>query len=361
MLAGVRIIEVEGLGPGPFAAMLLADLGADVVVVHRKQSSAVPGMPDQPVIDRGKRSIALDLKDAEDLAVFKKLVATADGLIEGFRPGVMERLGVGPDECMALNPKLVYGRMTGWGQSGPLAEVAGHDYNYIALSGAHWYASLPGQPPIAPPTLVGDIGGGAMYLVVGMLAGIMNARNTGDGTVVDAAIIDGSAHMMNLLMTFRASGAFSPERGKSLLDGPHWSRTYRTSDGGYMSVQCLEPKFYRIFLELMELHQDPDFTEQFDQSRWPQQSERLEQLFLSRSRQAWTELFDGTDACVAPVLEPGEAAQHPQIAARGVWQETGVGLQAAPAPRFSGQPDWQPCRSPARGEHANEILAEIGD
>ncbi len=226
--------------------MLLADLGAEIIVVHRKQAP-VPGLPERSLLDRGKRSIALDLRDAEDVAVLMRLIATADGLIEGFRPGVMERLGLGPDACQAVNKRLVYGRMTGWGQDGPLARTAGHDMNYTGVSGALWYASLPGEPPMAPPTLTGDIGGGALYLVIGMLAGIINARASGEGTVVDAAIVDGSAHMMNLLMVLGQIGGLSAERGTSLLDGPHWCRVYRTSDGGFISVQCIEPRFYAQF------------------------------------------------------------------------------------------------------------------
>ncbi|MEP2202906.1 MAG: CaiB/BaiF CoA-transferase family protein, partial [Tateyamaria sp.] len=221
MLDGIRIIEVEGLGPAPFSAMHLADLGADVIVVHRKGGPALPILPEAPVIDRGKRSIELDLKASDDVETLKKLIATADGLIEGFRPGVMEKLGLGPAECHAVNPALVYGRMTGWGQDGPMSAMAGHDMNYNSLSGALWYASLPGQPPVAPATLVGDIGGGALYLTVGMLAGIINARSTGEGTVVDAAIVDGSAHMMTLLMALRQSGPQNSIRGSSLLGGPH--------------------------------------------------------------------------------------------------------------------------------------------
>ncbi|MFZ2103479.1 MAG: CaiB/BaiF CoA-transferase family protein, partial [Oricola sp.] len=207
MLGGIRIVEIEGLGPAPFAAMHLADLGADVVTIHRRDGGSAPGFTDRNPLDRGKRSIALDLKDPADVETAKALIASADGLIEGFRPGVMERLGLGPDECRAANPALVYGRMTGWGQDGPRAQQAGHDLNYISTSGALWYASAPGDAPLTPPTLVGDIGGGALYLVVGMLAGILRARTTGEGTVVDAAIVDGSAHMMNLFMALGASGA----------------------------------------------------------------------------------------------------------------------------------------------------------
>lgn len=359
MLNGVRVVEVEGLGPGPFAGMLLADLGADVIVVHRKGGATVTGMPKKSLLDRGKRSIALDLKDAEDVAVFKGLIGTADGLIEGFRPGVMEKLGIGPEACHAVNPALVFGRMTGWGQSGPLSHAAGHDLNYISLSGALWYGSPPGEAPLTPPTLVGDIGGGALYLAVGMLAGIMNARATGQGTVVDAAIYDGSAHMMNLLMSLRQSGNLKSARGESLLDGPHWCRTYRTLDDGFMSVQCLEPKFYAIFLELLGLGDDPEFRHQFDKARWPDLTRRLAGIFASRTQGEWAAVFLGTDACVAPVLDPEAAMAHPMNAAREVWQEADGTLQAAAAPRFSTGPAWQPRPSPERGEHDSEIREEL--
>lgn len=359
MLDGIRIIEVEGLGPGPFAAMTLADLGADLVVVHRKGGNPTPGVPERSLLDRGKRSIELDLKDADDLAVFRRLVAGADGLIEGFRPGVMEKLGIGPAECHAINPALVFGRMTGWGQEGPLSHAAGHDLNYISMSGALWYAGVAGEPPVTPATLVGDIGGGALYLVVGMLAGIMQARATGRGTVVDAAIYDGSAHMMNLLMSLRQGGGMPETRGQGILDGPHWCRSYRTSDGGWISVQCLEPKFYAVFLELLGLHDDADFAGQFDRDLWPRATERLVSVFATRTRDEWEALFAGTDACVAPVLSPDEAAAHAMNAARGTWSAPDGVLQAAPAPRFSKQPDWQPKATPARGEHTDEILAEL--
>ncbi|MEY8841988.1 CaiB/BaiF CoA transferase family protein, partial [Cribrihabitans sp. XS_ASV171] len=310
MLSGIRIVEIEGLGPGPFAAMTLADLGAEVIVIHRKGGGVTPGMPERSLLDRGKRSIALDLKDADDLDTAKALIASADGLIEGFRPGVMEKLGLGPETCHAANPALVYGRMTGWGQTGPLAHAAGHDFNYISLSGAMWYASAPGEPPQTPATLVGDIGGGAMYLVAGLLAGILNARATGHGTVVDAAIYDGSAHMMNLLMSLRQAGGLSDTRGQSLLDGPHWSRTYACADGGFISIQALEPKFYARFLELMGLADDPEFRKQFDPEAWPVLTARLAGLFAQHPRAQWEEIFLGTDACVAPVLTPTEAAAH---------------------------------------------------
>lgn len=359
MLKGTRIVEIEALGPAPFAGMLLADLGADVIVIHRKQAS-MPGLPERSLLDRGKRSIALDLKDADDVAVLIRLIVTADGLIEGFRPGVMERLGLGPDACLAVNPRLVYGRMTGWGQDGPLARTAGHDLNYIGVSGALWYASLPGQPPMTPPTLVGDIGG-ALYLVIGLLAGIMNARASGQGTVVDAAIVDGSAHMMNLLMSLAQSGALAAERGRSLLDGPHWCRVYRTSDDGFISVQCIEPKFYALFLDRLGLAADPHFASQFDRDLWPELGGRLAAIFATRPRDEWVRLFEGSDACVGPVLGPHEAAVHPHMAARGTWLTVDGALQAAAAPRFSARARCSPAGSPARGEHDAEIRSGLAE
>ncbi len=359
MLKGIRILEVEGLGPAPFAAMTLADLGAEVICVHRPGAPPTPGMPERSLLDRGKRSITLDLKAPADAEVFLKLAATADGLIEGFRPGVMERLGLGPAECHAVNPGLVYGRMTGWGQDSPLAQTAGHDLNYISLSGALWYASNPGDAPLTPATLVGDIGGGAMYLVAGMLAGLLKARASGEGCVVDAAIYDGSAHMMNLLMSIRQAGHFGVTRGATLLDGPHWSRTYACADSGHISVQCLEPKFYALFLDKLGLAEDPAFQLQFDRAQWPVLTARLAGLFAAQPRDHWATLFDGSDACVAPVLNPEEAMAHP-MNARGTWATPDGVLQAAPAPRFSGQPEWEPPQIPERGQHGQDILAELG-
>lgn len=359
MLQGIRIVEVEGLGPAPFAGMLLADLGADVIVVHRAGGATTPGVADGSILDRGKRSIELDLKSSDDVALFKQLVATADGLIEGFRPGVMERLGLGPDDLHAIRPALVYGRMTGWGQDGPLAQSAGHDLNYVAMSGAAHYAANAGDAPFTPPTLVGDIGGGSMYLAVGMLAGIIAARASGKGTVVDAAICDGSAHMMNLLMSMRQSDMLSMTRGKSLLDGPHWSRCYACADGGFISVQCLEPKFYALFLDLMGLADDQTFKDQFDPMQWPTQTTALATRFATRPRDEWAALFLGTDACVAPVLSPLEAMAHPLNAARGNWVTAHGALQAAPAPRFAGTGPWSPPPSPARDQHRAEIVAML--
>lgn len=357
MLEGLKILEIEGIGPGPFAGMTFADLGADVIVVHRKSGKATPGIGTRSlIVERGKRSIALDLKDPADLDIVKALIARSDALIEGFRPGVMERLGLGPDIAHALRPSLVYGRVTGWGQSGPRALQAGHDLNYLALAGAAHFASPPGQPPVPPPTLVGDVGGGALYLVIGILAGVLKARATGRGCTVDAAIVDGSAHMMNLLMSL--GSGLSKGRGESLLDGPHWSRCYRCADGQYISVQCLEPQFYAEFLRILGLAEDAAFQRQMDPSLWPALADRLARLFSAYPRDHWADLFENTDACVAPVLAPAEAAAEPHMAERQVWTQTPAGWQAAPAPRFDGTAlAVRPL--PERDGHRAEILASL--
>nr|WP_309503504.1 CaiB/BaiF CoA-transferase family protein [uncultured Roseovarius sp.] len=356
MLSGVRIVEFEGLGPAPFAAMMLADLGADVICIHRHQPSSVTGPAS--LLDRGKKSITLDLKSPADRAVALALVADTDALIEGLRPGVMERLGLGPEPCHAVNPALVYGRMTGWGQDGPRAQSAGHDLNYLATSGALWYASDPGQPPFTPPTMLGDIGGGALYLVAGILAGLLAVRGGAHGPVVDAAMVDGSAHMMALLMAIRQAGHITTERGQSLLDGPHWSRCYVCADGGHVSVQCLEPQFYAAFLCLMGLDESPAFADQHDPTQWPRQTAQLAGLFAAEPVAHWAALFDGSDACVAPVLSPDAAAQDPHMQARGVWQAPGGVLQPSPAPRFDGarRPVAAP---PERGADSEAIRADL--
>ncbi|MBQ0750349.1 MAG: CoA transferase [Roseovarius sp.] len=355
MLSGLRVVEFEGLGPAPFAAMMLAEMGAEVIVIHRPGvGNPVTGA--RNLLDRGKRSIVLDLKSAEDVATARALITRADALIEGFRPGVMERLGLGPEAMQAANPRLVYGRMTGWGQDGPRAQEAGHDLNYIATSGALWYAGAPGTPPQTPATLVGDVGGGALYLVAGMLAGLIRAGRTGQGTVVDAAIVDGSAHMLALLMSMMPSGNLSMTRGQSLLDGPHWSRVYACACGGWLSVQCLEPQFYAEFLSRLNLSDEPDMAAQYDRTQWPAQGARLAALFAAHPLAHWTEVFAGSDACVAPVLSPDAAENDPHIAARGVWQQDGGCLSPAPAPRFDGHRRTV-APPPTRGEHSAEIRA----
>lgn len=358
MLSGIRIIEIEGLGPAPFASMMLADLGAEVTVVHR-QRPATPGGLERNLLDRGKKSIVLDLKSESDLEVIKQLVAGADGLIEGFRPGVMERLGIGPDVLMAVNPRLVFGRLTGWGQDGPQSPYAGHDLNFIAMTGALWYASEAADQPLTPPTLVGDVGGGALYLVIGMLAALLRAQRTGQGAVIDAAVVDGSAHAMNLMMAAQSAAMLGTERGTSVLDGSPWSRCYSTLDGAWLSVQCLEPQFYEIFLKKLGID-DVSSEQRFDTRTWAELDQRFEKIIASKTLDAWSEIFAECDACVAPVLSPQEAALHPHMASRGTWIEIDGQLQARSAPRFDGQTPADPKAAPARGEHTAEILASLG-
>ena len=358
MLSGITIIEFEALGPAPFAGGFLAELGAEVIVIHRADNARSPAAASKSPLDRGKKSIVLDLKNADDVKIALDLVIQADALIEGFRPGVMEKLGLGPDVISAHAPHVVYGRMTGWGQTGPLAKTAGHDLNYIARSGALWYSSGVGQAPVTPPTVVGDIGGGALYLMIGLLAGLLQARRTGQGTVVDAAIVDGSAHMMGLLMSLQATGALSQQRGNSLLDGPHWCGTYRCSDGGYITVQCLEPKFYVEFLRLMGLGADDAYAQQFDPALWPDLAQDLADRFASQSQAHWISVFDGSDACVAPVYAPHDAMDDDHIAARGVWTNDQGRITPAPAPRFSNYRP-APADIPQRDGDRAQILARL--
>lgn len=359
-LAGVRVLEVAGIGPGPFCGMLLADLGADVVVIQREGAGVPLSADRRAIFNRGKRSISVDLKTLEGVATVLKLIRNCDALIEGMRPGVMERLGLSPETCLKENPRLVFGRITGWGQHGPLAQAAGHDVNYIALSGALWYASAPGEAPLTPPSLVGDIGGGALYLAVGILAGVMSARSTGRGQVVDAAIVDGSAHMMSLLLGLRALGRLSPGRGQSVLDGSYRYNTYRCADGHHISLGAVEAKFYRELREKLGLASDPAFDDPDDKRSWPELRGRFVDLFASRTRDEWCALLEGTDACFAPVLSPDEAADHPHMRAREVYTRTDGLLQASPAPRFSGTPADAPGPVPLPGEHTDRVLQEWG-
>ncbi|MFF4297445.1 CaiB/BaiF CoA transferase family protein [Streptomyces vinaceus] len=337
-LAGVRVVEVAGIGPGPFAAMLLADLGADVVRVDRPGGGALAVDPAYDVTNRGKRSVLVDLKSAEGPARVLDLVERADVLIEGFRPGVAERLGVGPAACHARNPKLVYGRMTGWGQDGPLAHTAGHDIAYIAVTGALGMIGNPGEPPAVPANLVGDYAGGSLYLVIGVLAALQHARTPGGaGQVVDAAIVDGTAHLTAMIHGMMAAGGWQDRRGANLLDGgcPFYG-TYETSDGGYMAVGALEQQFYDTFTELLGIREQAPARK--DLARWGELREAVAARFKSRTRQEWTEVFEGSDACVAPVLSLGEAPLHPHLAARATFTDLGGITQPAPAPRFSATP-----------------------
>jgi crotonobetainyl-CoA:carnitine CoA-transferase CaiB-like acyl-CoA transferase len=360
VLDGVRIVEIAGIGPGPFCGMLLADMGAEVILVERAgKGGDMLDLGKHAIVNRGKQSITLDLKDPEAIEAVLRLIEGADALIEGMRPGVMERLGLGPDVCLARNPRLVYGRMTGWGQQGPLAQAAGHDLNYIALSGALWFSGEAGQPPMAPPTLVGDLGGGALYLAMGILAGIINASTNGVGQVVDAAIVDGSANLMNLLLSAHSAGQQPLERGRGLLDGAHWARTYTCADGLFVSVQALEPQFNALLFSKLGLGDDPDFKSPYDPRQWGPLRQRLEVVFASQPRQHWIDLLEGTDACFAPVLTPAEALDHPHMAERGVYSRKDGVLQAAPAPRFSATPSTSG-KVPARGEHSTAILRKAG-
>ena len=359
MLDEIRIVEMEGLGPTPFAGMLFADLGADVTVIHRKDKSTLSNTKN--ILDRGKRSIELDLKNPDDLETAKKIIFRSHALIEGFRPGVMEKLGLGPNDLMGEHPSLVYGRMTGWGQDGPKSKQAGHDLNYIGLSGALWYASQPGTPPFTPPTLVGDVGGGALYLVIGVLTALLGSKKSNKGSVIDAAIVDGSAHMMNLFMSLQNTGMLSEERGKSLLDGPPWSRCYRTSDNLWISVQCLEHKFYDEFIEKMELSDHPKFQNQLNQKYWEETTEILEDCFSKKSLEEWTMIFDQSDACVAPVLNPMQSMNDAHMSHRNTWVDNDGLIQATTAPRFGDRTHGTIGRIPERGEHTEEIMSELSE
>ncbi|MFI6805070.1 CaiB/BaiF CoA transferase family protein [Streptomyces luteogriseus] len=336
-LTGVRVVELAGIGPGPFAAMLLADLGADVVRVDRPGGPGLAIDPAYDVTNRNKRSVVIDLKAPDGPDRVLDLVARADVLVEGYRPGVAERLGVGPGHCHARNPRLVYGRMTGWGQDGPLAQRAGHDIAYIAPTGALGLIGRPDEPPAVPANLLGDYAGGSLYLVVGVLAALHHARATGTGQVVDAAIVDGTAHLATMIHGMLAAGGWQDRRGANLLDGgcPYYG-TYETADGRYMAVGALEPRFYAEFLALLGVEDQAGARK--DVARWSELREQVATRFKSRTRDEWTALFDGSDACVAPVLSLREAPHHPHLAARGTFTDHGGITQPAPAPRFSATP-----------------------
>ncbi|MET9350692.1 CaiB/BaiF CoA transferase family protein [Streptomyces termitum] len=338
-LDGVRVVELAGIGPGPFAAMLLADLGADVVRVDRPGGPGLGVDPARDLTNRNKRSVLVDLKAEDGPAAVLDLVERADVLVEGYRPGVAERLGVGPDACLARNPRLVYGRMTGWGQDGPLAPTAGHDIGYIALTGAlGMIGPDPDGPPSIPANLLGDYAGGSLYLVVGVLAALRHAREHGEGQVVDAAIVDGTAHLTTMIHTMLGAGGWQDRRGVNLLDGgcPFYG-VYATSDGGHMAVGALEERFYATFARLLGLDEETTAA-RHDLARWPELREAVAARFRTRTRAEWTGVFEGTDACVAPVLSLREAPGHPHLAARATFAERGGLVQPAPAPRFSATP-----------------------
>ena len=364
-LAGVRVVEMVGLGPCPFAAMMLADMGAEVIRIDRK---AAPGAANPfpmlgtkyDVMARGRRSLALDLKSPEGIQVLLDLVDKADVLLEGFRPGVMERLGAGPDVCLARNPKLVYGRVTGWGQDGPLAQAAGHDLNYIALTGMLHAMGREGEPPAPPLNLVGDFGGGAMMLAFGVVCAVLESRTSGKGQVVDAAMTDGAALLGAMMYGFRAYGSWGRKRESNLLDGgaPFYD-TYACADGKFISIGSIEPQFYALLLRLTGAT-DPAFSAQMDRAQWPTLKQKFAAIFRTRSRDEWCALMEGTDVCFAPVLDMDEAPQHPHNRARGTFIDVDGVTQPAPAPRFSRTAAELGLPPAAPGEQGADILADWG-
>jgi alpha-methylacyl-CoA racemase len=358
-LSGCRVIELAGLGPAPFAGMMLADLGAEVVRVDRPGSGMFAGLEPLDLLNRGKKSVLLDLKQPEAVRAVLAMAERADVFIEGYRPGVAERLGVGPADCLARNPRLVYGRMTGWGQDGPLAQLAGHDIAYIALTGALHAIGTAGGPPQIPLNIVGDFGGGGNYLVIGVLAALNEVRRSGRGQVVDAAIVDGTAHLLAMAHSMLASGTWSDERGVNLLDGgaPFYS-VYEAADGRHMAVGALEGKFYAELLVRLGLDEDP--RAQYDRARWPALRARIAEALAKRTQAEWADVFAASDACVAPVVSLREAAEHPHIKARGSIVEHGGVMQPAPAPRFSLTPATLGTPPPVPGQHTEEVLAAWG-
>ncbi len=332
-LKGVRIVEIASIGAGPFCAMMLADMGAEIIRVHRKNAKGAGSEYD--VLNRGRRSITLDLKNSEDIETVLRLVAQADALIEGFRPGVMERLGLGPEVCFERNPRLVYGRVTGWGQTGPLREAAGHDINYIALSGALHAIGRAGEKPVPPLNLVGDFGGGGMLLAFGVVCGILESRESGHGQVIDAAMLDGAALQMSMFYGLKAAGKWSKQRGMNLLaGGAHFYDTYECADKKFIAIGAIEPQFYALLLEKAGLS-DPAFRMQMDATEWANLKDRFAAVFKTKTRDQWCELIEGTDVCFAPVLDMDEAPVHAHNKARRTFVEVDGIIQPAPAPRFS--------------------------
>ena len=356
-LTGIKIVEFAGIGPGPFCGMLLSDLGADIVRIDRKSGGrANPAN----VTTRGRRSIDLDLKDPSDIEIALKLIEKADGLIEGFRPGVMERLGLGPDIALARNPKLVFGRMTGWGQTGTLSQAAGHDLNYIALTGALHAMGRAGEPPSPPLNLVGDYGGGALYLAFGLCAGIIHARNTGEGQVIDCAMTDGTASLASMFYGMRAMGMWADDREANLLDGgAHFYDTYECADGGWVSIGSIEPQFYSLLLEHTGL-KDEAFAQQMNRAEWPTLKTKVADIIKTKTRHEWCKIMEGTDVCFAPVLSMAEAPKHAHNQARETFVEIEGVVQPAPAPRFSKTPGAVQRPPAASGQHRAEILADWG-
>jgi alpha-methylacyl-CoA racemase len=360
-LSGYRVLELAGIGPGPFACMMLSDLGAEVLRVDRLGGRrGLEGLPAN-VLDRGRRSVAVDLKHPEGAGAVLRLVEAADALVEGYRPGVAERLGIGPDAALTRNPRLVYGRMTGWGQDGPYAAMAGHDINYIALAGALAHIGRAGQRPVPPLNLVGDFGGGGMLLAFGVVCALLETARSGQGQVVDAAMVDGSAILMAMMHGLSAMGLWSEQREANLIDGgaPFYD-VYETADGGYVSIGSLEPQFYAQLLRLTGLEGESGLAAQMDRSQWPAMKERLAAVFKTRSRDEWCRIMEGTDVCFAPVLSMREAAGHPHNQARGTFVEIDGVTQPAPAPRFSRTPGAVAGPPAVPGSHTDEALADWG-
>ncbi|MFP6627842.1 MAG: CaiB/BaiF CoA-transferase family protein [Myxococcota bacterium] len=361
-LEGVKVVELAGIGPGPFASMMLADMGADVIRIDRasRVRGGDPATPPKDPMSRGRRSVAVDLKNPAGVEAVLRIVARADALIEGFRPGVMERIGLGPDVCLARNPKLVYGRMTGWGQEGPMAQAAGHDINYISLAGVLDHIGRKGERPLAPLNLVGDFGGGGMLMAFGVACALIETARSGKGQVVDAAMVDGAAVLMQMMYGMRAMGVWNDERGTNLLDsGAHFYEVYETQDGKHVSIGSIEPQFYAELIEKTGLAAE-DLPAQMDQSQWSKLKERLAAIFKSKSRDEWCEIMEGSDVCFAPVLSMGEAPEHPHNLHRKTFLDDGGVVQAAPAPRFSRTAPEVARPAPHLGQDSAEVLADHG-
>ena len=363
-LTGFKVVEIAGIGPGPFAAMMLADMGAEVIRIDRAAKASVPliDAKNQDILQRGRRNIALDLKHPDGVAVLLDLVAEADALIEGFRPGVMERLGVGPAVCLARNPKLVFGRMTGWGQDGPYAHAAGHDINYISLAGALAHFGRAGAPPTPPANMVGDFGGGGMFLAFGVVCALLEAQRSGEGQVVDTAMVDGTATLMTMFWSFWQMGIHDiNHRGVNTLDtGAHFYDVYECSDGEYVSIGSIEPQFYAELLRLTGLDGDDEFARQADVANWPHLKQRLAEVFRGKTRDEWCEVMEHTDVCFAPVLRMDEAYEHPHNVERGTFVEAHGLKQPAPAPRFSRTSPELGLPPAVPGQHTLEVLADWG-
>ena len=362
-LQGIRIVEFAGLGPGPFAGMMLADMGAEIIRIERPErklsASSDSDMFGLDFLARGRKSVALNLKEPAAVDLALKIIAGADGVIEGFRPGVMERLGLGPDVCHEKNPKLVYGRMTGWGQDGPLSQAAGHDLNYVALTGALWATGESDRKPTFPMNLLGDFGGGGMYLAFGMVSALLKAQRTGHGDVVDAAICDGTSSLMTFIHSRRAMGVWSDERGSNQLDGgAPWYDVYECSDGHWISIAAIEPQFWSCLLTLVGFDA-VTFGDRRDRAQWPAMRTRFATLFKSQTRAHWCDLLEGTDACFAPVLAPSEVADHAHMAGRKILTTDGCD-QPLPAPRFANATTPMPSKPPHPGEHSAQILRDAG-